>query len=215
MAGPRVVLLDLMDTLVRDPYHRMLANLPADLPRRDLFRWKDQSSFRAFERGEIDEPEFFKRYYRADTPEDWRARLPRPEKIKKELMRGVDFIAGMEAVLRELSAHPTARVGLASNYSRWYHEILRMRPEIETLADYLFFSCEIGARKPDREYYDRIFAGLRRDLPELTAERVLFFDDRQTNVDGALAAGWQAALFDQGPEGPAAARAAIERFLEE
>ena len=217
MSEVRVVLLDLMDTLVRDPYHRMLANLPADMARRDLFRWKDQSAFQAFERGEIDEPEFFRRYYRTDTPEEWRARLPRPEKFKKELLRSVDFITGMDEVLRDVYQDPRTRVGLASNYSRWYHDILRLRPEIEPQTDYLFFSCELGVRKPDGGYYHKIFEGLRRDLPDLMPEHVLFLDDRETNVAGARAAGWQAALFGEGTNDPAgnsaAARADIERFL--
>ncbi len=200
-----------MDTLVRDPYHSLLSALPGDMTARDFMRWKDRDSFEQFERGEIDEPEFFRRYYRTDTPPEWRDRLQRPEKIKKELFRNpVHFLPGMEDLLKTLHARPGVRVGVASNYSRWYHAILRKRPEIEQFAHYLFFSCEVGHRKPDRAYYEAIHAGLRRDFPDLREDSLLFLDDREVNVAGAREAGWRAVLFREA----AAALPLIEQFLE-
>jgi HAD superfamily hydrolase (TIGR01509 family) len=57
--------------------------------------------------------------------------------------------------------------------------------------DALILSHEVGLLKPDRAIYD--LAVQRTGLP---AERVLFIDDLQANVDGARAAGLQAVRFE-------------------
>ena len=51
-------------------------------------------------------------------------------------------------------------------------------------------SGEIGLIKPDRRIYERHDADVTRE-PSAS----LFSDDSQKNVDGAVAAGWQAVLF--------------------
>ena len=51
-------------------------------------------------------------------------------------------------------------------------------------------SGEIGLIKPDRRIYDRHAADFG-----LEPSASLFIDDSQKNVDGAIAAGWQAVLF--------------------
>ena len=49
--------------------------------------------------------------------------------------------------------------------------------------------------KPSREIFDAAAAEIG-----LPPEEILFIDDSQTNVDGALAAGWQAGLYVQGTD---------------
>ena len=51
-------------------------------------------------------------------------------------------------------------------------------------------SGEIGLIKPDRRIYERHAADFN-----LEPSASLFIDDSQKNVDGAIAAGWQAVLF--------------------
>jgi len=51
-------------------------------------------------------------------------------------------------------------------------------------------SGEAGVIKPDRAIYDLHVKSFRLDPAE-----TLFIDDSQKNVDGAIAAGWQAVLF--------------------
>jgi 2-haloacid dehalogenase len=51
-------------------------------------------------------------------------------------------------------------------------------------------SGEIGLIKPDRRIYERHAADF-----DLEPAASLFIDDSQKNVDGAIAAGWQAVLF--------------------
>jgi 2-haloacid dehalogenase len=51
-------------------------------------------------------------------------------------------------------------------------------------------SGEIRQIKPDRAIYDHHVASF-----DLDPAKTLFIDDSQPNVDGAIAAGWQAVLF--------------------
>ncbi|MFD8493984.1 HAD family hydrolase [Amycolatopsis sp. NPDC059657] len=51
----------------------------------------------------------------------------------------------------------------------------------------LVFSGDLGFAKPDKRIYDFVAAKLGAEPSDC-----LFFDDRQVNVDGAVAAGWKA-----------------------
>jgi putative hydrolase of the HAD superfamily len=51
------------------------------------------------------------------------------------------------------------------------------------------FSGDLGYAKPDAEIFASLLAKLDATAPSTRAADCLFFDDRQVNVDGALAAG--------------------------
>ena len=67
-----------------------------------------------------------------------------------------------------------------------------------------FISCRMKLMKPSREIFDAAAAEIG-----LPPEEILFIDDSQRNVDGAVAAGWKAALYKQGTD----LGACIERNL--
>ncbi len=58
-----------------------------------------------------------------------------------------------------------------------------------------FFSFEMKALKPSREFYERVMEEI--DGP---AENMLFIDDSRTNVDGAVAAGLPAVYYEPGTD---------------
>jgi putative hydrolase of the HAD superfamily len=58
-----------------------------------------------------------------------------------------------------------------------------------------FISCRMKLMKPSREIFDAAAAEIGFPPAE-----ILFVDDSQRNVDGALSAGWQAALYVQGTD---------------
>ena len=58
-----------------------------------------------------------------------------------------------------------------------------------------FISCRMKLMKPSREIFDAAAAEIG-----FPPEEILFVDDSEKNVDGALAAGWQAALYVQGTD---------------
>ncbi len=54
----------------------------------------------------------------------------------------------------------------------------------------LVLSCQVGLRKPEKEIY-KVAAGLAKLKPK----QCLLIDDREDNLEGARAAGWQGLLF--------------------
>ena len=58
-----------------------------------------------------------------------------------------------------------------------------------------FISCRMKMLKPSREIFDAAAAEIG-----LPPTEILFVDDSKTNVDGALAAGWQAVYYAQGTD---------------
>ena len=68
-----------------------------------------------------------------------------------------------------------------------------------------FISCRMKMLKPSREIFDAAAAEIG-----LPPAEILFVDDSQTNVDGALAAGWQAIYYAQGTD----LRARVSGYLD-
>ena len=58
-----------------------------------------------------------------------------------------------------------------------------------------FISCRMKLMKPSREIFDAAAAEIG-----FPPEEILFVDDSQKNVDGAIAAGWQSVLYVQGTD---------------
>lgn len=93
--------------------------------------------------------------------------------------------------------------GVLSNTSalHWDHQI--DAETVRGLCDRAYLSFAMGLAKPERHIFDAAVADLN-----IAADRVLFIDDNQINVDGAIAAGLQSAL----AKGPAQAAAALQAF---
>lgn len=87
--------------------------------------------------------------------------------------------AGVRLAVLSNAPHAMARAARTSDWAQW--------------VDAWFFSAELGLAKPD----DAIYAAVTRTLG-VPAGRVVFFDDRQVNVDAALRAGWDAHLWTSG-----------------
>ncbi len=187
-----LILFDMMDTLLVDPYFQVVEELLPDPREREIyFASRQRSAFEAFERGELGEREYFRRFYRPDLAEGVRENLPDPAKIKKRILRQVRPFSGVKELLADLKENESFRLGIASNYSPWYGEILERQPWISESFQYLFFSCEMGVRKPDREYYKIIDLALRGEGGEPLYEKIRFVDDRESNLLPAAERGWQ------------------------
>ena len=79
------------------------------------------------------------------------------------------------------------RTGILSNLGdSMMHGVLAELPWMRGF-DHLTFSHALGLVKPDRAIYDHASTGLG-----VSAGHILFVDDREENIDGALAAGLQA-----------------------
>jgi putative hydrolase of the HAD superfamily len=103
------------------------------------------------------------------------------------------------SVVDRLRARGT-RCGIATSQERLRAAHLASSLGFADRFDELFFSCELGASKPDPEYFSRVEARTR-----IAPARTLFFDDAEPNVAAARANGWRAHVYT--------GRAELERAL--
>jgi HAD superfamily hydrolase (TIGR01509 family) len=68
--------------------------------------------------------------------------------------------------------------------------VMRLLPQIGRRFDHLFFSCQLGAVKPERKVFEAVLKRIGRP-----ADEVLFVDDSAANVEAASALGIQAIQF--------------------
>jgi glucose-1-phosphatase len=78
-------------------------------------------------------------------------------------------------------------VAVLSNTNRVHWEAGAAQWPLLQMFDRAFLSFEIGMVKPDPEIFEHVVAAL-----EIDADRVLFLDDNQLNVDQARASGLRA-----------------------
>lgn len=71
--------------------------------------------------------------------------------------------------------------------ARYLVEVMGLHKHFESL----FFSCDLGASKPDSAYYERIEASLG-----FAASQLVLVDDSERNVAAARERGWLAFRFD-------------------
>ncbi|MBI3396509.1 MAG: HAD hydrolase-like protein [Spirochaetia bacterium] len=191
----RVILFDMMDTLVHDNYLSVLRqSLPSGHTIEQFRMWRDFEAFEAFECGEISEAEYFRRFYKPETPEDLREIFVRPERVKKELFRSIRWIDGVPEILDDLRSRDDVKLAVASNYGVWYRDLFLKRPDLPDRFHYLFFSCEMGVRKPAPAYYTTIEESLARVSEIDTPLDLLFIDDREINLLPAAERGWRTHL---------------------
>lgn len=189
-----VVLFDMMDTLIEDPFYLAVRHLMDEDARARWTAARNPAAFLRFEAGLCTESEYFRSFFRdGRTPEG----LPSPARLKKRMMRDVHWLPGVVEVLRRLGAvretKADVRLGLASNYSYWYRDIFRSRRDLPGFFDLFFFSCEVGHRKPSMPFFTIVDQSLRA----AGASSVLFFDDREENLRIPRELGWSAVHVDE------------------
>ena len=82
------------------------------------------------------------------------------------------------------------KIGILSNMQSDMLKAMREKlPWLERF-DQQTYTCEVGAIKPEPESYFIVLHAL-----DVKPAEAIFFDDKQVNIDGALAVGMHAALF--------------------
>jgi len=176
-----VLVFDLMDTVVRDPFYEHIPRY-LGVSFSELLAQKHPSSWLAFERGWIDEATFLKNFYY-----DGR-QLADPTGLKSAFLAYYDFLPGMEGLLSDLkqSGQP---LWVLSNYCPWFEDI-RQKLQLDRFFGGYLISYECGFRKPEAEAFQALatkYGG--------TSEQFILIDDRAANVVGAQALGWGGILF--------------------
>jgi len=158
--------------------------------------WLTSRAARAFERGRIDAPEFARELIAEHG-------LPvQPE----ALLDGFPaWIAGVLPGARELlnDVVPGVQVGTLSNSNPAHWPRIMVELGLDIYFDTHFVSHQTGRIKPDPEAFDYAIGELG-----CRADTILFVDDNQVNVDGAIGAGMRAHL----AHGPHEARQILARY---
>jgi putative hydrolase of the HAD superfamily len=97
---------------------------------------------------------------------------------------------GALGILGELAASDKCMLGALNNEARETNEYRFSHFGLRALFKVALSSCYLGLRKPEPAIYQRALEILGRP-----AERILFIDDRQENVDAAVKAGMKALRF--------------------
>ena len=98
---------------------------------------------------------------------------------------------GALGILQELAASGKYMLGALNNEARETNEYRFEHFGLRKYFQVAFSSCYLGLRKPEPAIYHRAL-----DILGRPAERVLFIDDREENVAGALTVGMKAIRFD-------------------
>jgi HAD superfamily hydrolase (TIGR01509 family) len=175
-----VILFDVMDTLVYNPFFK---EIPAffGLTHQQLLDLKHPTSWKEFESGEITEAEYFRRFF-ADG-----ARFDQ-EAFRSCVDGAYRWVTGMEEQLSDLRARGY-QVHALSNYPEWYR-VIESKLRLSRYLEWSFVSCKTGIRKPSGEAYVNAASGVAR-----RPEDCLLIDDSVENCAGARAIGMPAIPF--------------------
>jgi HAD superfamily hydrolase (TIGR01509 family) len=177
---PTIILWDVMDTLVHDPFRD---TMPAffGLSLAELLRVKHPSAWGRFEKNELAEAAFLESFFSDGRRYDI-------EGFKAAIRAAYRFIDGIEPLLARLSERGIEMHAL-SNYPEWYVWI-EERLGLSRYVRWSFVSCQTAVRKPDPAAYRGALAALERAPAEC-----LFIDDRASNCEAARALGLPALHF--------------------
>ncbi|XP_010930151.1 flavin mononucleotide hydrolase 1, chloroplatic isoform X1 [Elaeis guineensis] len=169
-----VLLFDIMDTIVRDPFYH---DIPAffQMSMKELLESKHPTAWVEFEMGLIDENELAKKFFKDGRPFDL-------EGLKQCMLRGYSYIDGIEELLHSLKQN-NYELHAFTNYPIWY-KMIEEKLQLSKYLSWTFCSCIIGKRKPASEFYMEVLHHLG-----VEAASCIFIDDRRANVEAAGNAG--------------------------
>ena len=153
---------------------------------RATFEARHMAVFDAWEKGEITRDAYLDAVIfnepRAFTREEFFAFILEQSKVLPD---------GALGILQELAASKCCMVGSLNNEARETNDYRFATFGLRRHFRVAFSSCYVGLRKPHAEIYRRAI-----DILGVAPERILFIDDRQENVDGAVQAGMTGIRFE-------------------
>ena len=160
--------------------------IAADEEAKSRYRAANTALWAAFDRGEIDQEklvvERFARFLagegRKGDPGEWnRAYLDR-------LAEGSVLLPGAEALCRALAGR--YELSLVTNgVSYVQRRRLKASPLAPFFGERVYISGELGYRKPERRYFEKVLAGLRAEPREV----LVIGDSLSSDIQGAVNAG--------------------------
>ena len=181
MQNQPTLLFDIMDTLVYNPFNR---EVPAffGLSHAALLEQKDLTAWEQFELGQIDEAEYFRRYFHDGRTFDRSA-------FQRMMRNAYCWMDGAEELLKTLR-RSRSEIHALSNYPTWYRTI-ESKLRLSRYLKWTFVSCLTGVRKPAPAAFHGAATALNRPL-----ESFLLIDDNAENCAAAKAHGMSAIHFN-------------------
>ncbi|KAF6162306.1 hypothetical protein GIB67_008435 [Kingdonia uniflora] len=169
-----ILLFDVMDTLVRDPFYH---DIPAffRMSMKELLECKHPTAWAEFEKGLINEMELATKFFKDGRPLDL-------EGLKACMRRGYSYLDGVEPLLQGLKKN-NYEMHAFTNYPNWY-TMIEEKLKISSYVSWTFCSCITGKRKPEVDFYLEALKHL-----EVDPANCIFIDDRMVNVEAARNAG--------------------------
>uniref|UniRef100_A0A1J3DC59 Bifunctional epoxide hydrolase 2 n=3 Tax=Noccaea caerulescens TaxID=107243 RepID=A0A1J3DC59_NOCCA len=176
-----VLLFDVMDTIVRDPFYH---DVPAffGMPMKELLECKHPMAWIEFEKGFIDEEELARKFFIDGRDFDL-------EGLKECMRSGYSYLDGMQELLQTLAADQL-EIHAFTNYPIWY-KLIEDKLKLSAYLSWTFCSCNLGKRKPDPEFYLTVVEHLGVEPCDC-----IFIDDRPTNVKCAIDIGMRGLCFE-------------------
>ena len=177
----KVVLWDVMGTLVHDPF---FVEMPAffGVTFEAMLADKHPSAWVEFERGQRTERQFLDDFFLD-------GRLFVHGAFIDAIHTSYAWLPGMEELVTELRDAGCAMHAF-SNYPVWYR-LIEDRLGLSRFLDWSFVSCRTGLRKPDLAAYRCVLEELG-----MQTDQLLFVDDREVNCAAAREVGIEAIRFD-------------------
>eukprot|EP00898_Chlorokybus_atmophyticus_P000703 jgi/Chlat1/1633/Chrsp127S01880 len=176
----QILLLDVMSTLVRDPFYE-------DMPRflrlsfKELLAAKHPTAWIEFEKGHIDEARMFAMFFKDGREFD-------SQGLKDCMRAGYRWLDGCESILQQLKRQD-CNMHAFSNYPVWYM-MIEEKLQLSQYLPWSFVSCHIGYRKPERNVFQYIINKLG-----VHPEDCCLVDDSVRNTDAARDFGMRAIQF--------------------
>ncbi|XP_016476825.2 flavin mononucleotide hydrolase 1, chloroplatic-like [Nicotiana tabacum] len=175
-----ILLFDVMDTIVRDPFYH---DIPAffRMPMKELLECKHPTAWIEFEKGLITEDELAMKFFKDGRSFDL-------EGLKNCLRSACSYIEGVEGLLNSLKENGY-EIHAFTNFPIWY-QIIEDKLKLSNYLSWTFRSCVFGKRKPDPEFYLEVVKHLN-----VEASNCVFIDDRMRNVEAAVEIGLKGLRF--------------------
>ncbi|KAK9673450.1 hypothetical protein RND81_12G168800 [Saponaria officinalis] len=169
-----ILLFDVMDTIVRDPFYQDIPNF-FGMSMKELLECKHPTAWNEFEKGLITEDELAKKFFKDGRPFDL-------EGLKMCMKKGYSYLDGVEKLLGTLK-HNNYEMHAFTNYPIWY-QMIEDKLNLSNYLSWTFCSCTVGKQKPDPGFYSEVLRFL-----EVEPGSCIFIDDRMKNVEGAVNSG--------------------------
>ncbi|MCD7447278.1 Flavin mononucleotide hydrolase 1, chloroplatic [Datura stramonium] len=175
-----ILLFDVMDTIVRDPFYQ---DVPAffRMSMKELLECKHPTAWIEFEKGLITEEELTRKFFKDGRSFDM-------EGLKNCMRKAYSYIEGVEGLLNSLKENGY-EIHAFTNYPIWY-QMIEDELKLSNYLSWTFCSCVLGKRKPDPDFYLEVVKHLN-----VKASNCIFVDDRIRNVEAAIELGLKGLQF--------------------